>query len=322
MTLCTERYLVRVTAEQALVHSEGAMGNIVSFRRQKWALATGRVIQIPIISGNAARNRLRHAAMWHMLRYIGLLDEGAPKLGKRALNLLFSGGSLDSEAKAVLVGEYRELLHLIPPLSLFGGGIGNALIPGCLRVDAMIPICEETTRLAAAPIPAEILPEGYTPHPIAEYTDTFQGTRKELFHDPKMVRLLSDGERQSTEAKVAKGRKEREDGKHPDKADTQQMIYSYECLAPGTLLAWRVGIEQATEMERDCFLTTLALFAANAQVAGHAATGFGRIKLEAKGLQLAPSQMSDLPGFPVGRAYEQMLATRAEEVRAWLLKRD
>lgn len=313
--MITEAYNIRVTALSPISHSEGVFGNIANFRRQKYVLSDGSVVSLPLVSGNAMRNGLRRAAMWHAISILG--DD--VKLGKTAINLLFSGGTLDSASPNVDVAQYKKLRHIFPPLGLFGGGIGNALVPGCLRVGPLVPVCEETTLLARSPVPKEILPSGFAPAPIAQYTDSFMGTRRELFGSPKFQALLTEGEAAQADQRLLDGKRAREKGEHPEKRDSQQMIYEGEVLAAGTIFYWRVGIQQATEEERACFLSALALYSGDATVGGKLGTGFGRLKLEAKGLHtMSPTIESTLPAFTVGDTYERHLRSNAEAILVWL----
>jgi len=322
MDLTTRYFDLRVTALQPIIHSEGTFGNIATFRRQKYVLASGEVVQLPIVSGNSIRNRLRNAIMWHMLHQCGLADGG--QLDKRAVNLLFSGGVLDSSSQTMDIQGYWEMTRLIPALGLFGGGVGNALVPGCLRVGPLLPICAETTTLSNAPIPESAIPEVFHAPAVAAYMDTFQGTRKEIFKDKKYQKLLPSAEADATNKAISDGKKRGK--KAPkDKGDSQQMIYHVECMAAGTLLYWRVGVEAATPLEYEALLTGLALMAQAPTVGGKAAVGFGLIKIEAVSMQTpltlasAPST-SDVPALRVGEAYQRHLAENKEEIIAWLKK--
>lgn len=310
----TEKYNVLVTAEQPIVHSEGIFGNIATFRRQKVCLRDGSTIRLPLVSGNSMRNGLRRAVMWHAINLLG-----NPKIGKKAINLLFSGGSLDSSASSIDVSGYREMMALFPPLGLFGGGTGNALIPGCLQVGPLVPICEETTSIAMCPVPSEVIPDGFVPKPISTYLDTHMGTRRELFSDPKFKKMLASGEEAQVEKRLLDNKEKKKDGKPTDKGDSQQMIYEFEALAQGTLFYWSVGIQLATDLERDCFLTTVALYSRNASVAAKGAVGFGKISMQAKGIQtITPTVESKLPSLHVAQTYEKHIKDHSKEINDWL----
>jgi len=322
MTLASEQYDILVTALTPLIHSEGSQGNISVFRRQKFVLADGRVVRLPIISGNSARNALRRATMWHMLVVLGYTGENAGKLGAKATNLLLSGGALDRgavQSQTVDVAGFWRLCELVPPLALFGGGVGNALVPGSLRVGHMIPICEETTVLASCPIEADVMPEGYQPQPIRALMDTWGFSRKDTAGDRKIALLTSGEEVEEKQGRLLKGRKAREEGKQPDKEKSLQMIYESEALAAGSRLSWSVGVQMATEMERECLRTGLAIFSSNPVVAGKAAVGFGRLRLEAKGLTtIDPTRDTEGLALRVGDAYLSHLRDRAADIRTFL----
>ena len=149
-----------VTALSSISHNGGESFGIDSLlRREKFVQPDGSVEEVPVISGNGVRGSLRDRGMLHMCRLLGYgTDEQVGRirgLTIGAFHFLFSGGSLSADGgKTINIERARELRGLIPLVSIFGGAMGNQIMPGKLDMGKMIPICAET---------AHLLPEQFAP---------------------------------------------------------------------------------------------------------------------------------------------------------------
>src|SRR5690606_40745463 len=133
----------------------------------KFVMADGTVEELPVISGNSLRGRLRDLGMAYFCRALGFGREtvnpetgevtGVPGLPLPAFYLLFSGGSLSSGegAKALDLRAVQRLQALIPLLGVFGGAVGNHSQAGKLIVDKAYPICAELNHLLPEPYHSE-----------------------------------------------------------------------------------------------------------------------------------------------------------------------
>jgi CRISPR type IV-associated protein Csf2 len=147
-----------VTALSSIAHSGGqTFGISTKLRREKFVQPDGRVEEIPVISGNSLRGLLRDRGMLHMCKALGygVREETGEVMGLSlpAFHFLFSGGALTSQGdKTIDIGYARRLRELIPLVGVFGGAVGNVILPGKLKVGKLIPICAET---------AHVLPERF-----------------------------------------------------------------------------------------------------------------------------------------------------------------
>src|SRR3990172_4146235 len=147
-----------MTALTSISHIGDSHGVNSKLRREKVIQPNGSVEEIPIISGNALRGILRDRGMLHMLKLLGygVNDEtGEVKgLSLSAFYFLFSGGALTKDLgnRGLDVDEARRWRGLIPLVAVFGGAMGNQIMPGKAKIGKAIPICTET---------AHIIPERY-----------------------------------------------------------------------------------------------------------------------------------------------------------------
>src|SRR3990167_3880206 len=133
-------------------HIGDTHGVNAKLRREKVAQPDGTVEEVPIISGNSLRGILRDVGMLHMLRHLGYgVNEETGEvqgLNLPAFYFLLSGGSLTSTGKlGIDIDEARKWRDLIPLVSIFGGAMGNQIMPGKLSIGKAIPICAETVHL-------------------------------------------------------------------------------------------------------------------------------------------------------------------------------
>jgi CRISPR type IV-associated protein Csf2 len=132
-------------------------GNITNVRRIPYVQADGNVEEVPVISGNSLRGKIRDMSVLAMLERLGYginKETGEVKgLNTHAFDFLFSGGSLESGgAKGLDLDYFREIKNLIPIMGLLGGAAGNSVLSGKLNVNPLIPICNETIDAIRSPL--------------------------------------------------------------------------------------------------------------------------------------------------------------------------
>jgi hypothetical protein len=242
-----------VRAKTAISHNGGEVnGNIAAFRRMK-VIQDGTCIEVPHISGNGIRGKLRDVAAKHMLDLLGE-DETPHKVNLQVFHLLFSGGSLTGGNTDGDIDKFKEMRDNLPHLSLFGGAYGNAILPGKMKVNPLIPIAQETAHILPESLSRKDLPSVFT------YLNLVMHTRKENSKDPEFQPYI-----------------ERTD---LDSSTTSQMIYHIETLAAGTPFYWKVILEDVTPQEFDFFVSVVRQFNRIPIVGGKGAVGFGQIDLE------------------------------------------
>jgi len=244
-----------VTATTQISHNGGEVnGNIAAFRRMCVIQPDLTCVDIPHVSGNSVRGKLRDVSAKHTLDLLG--DEDKPhKVGIETFQLLFSGGALTSGKTEGDIDRQKDVRGSLPHISLFGGAWGNTILSGKMKINPLIPIGVETAHI----IPKEVLSEikGELPS-IYTYLQTSMYTRKENSKDMEFQPYLED------------------DGNN---GETSQMLYYIESIAAGTPFYWKVVLEDITEEEFGAFLNALSRFQNIPVVGGKSAVGFGQIDL-------------------------------------------
>lgn len=247
-----------VTALSSICHNGGEKNGVVTqLRREKFVQPNGKVVEVPVISGNSIRGKLRDI---YAIEVLTKQDGVKIKVDGDSFNLLFTGGSLESTGDATLnIEKVRQMRRDMPGLSVFGGSVGNVILPGKLDVGKLIPICKET---------AHLIPEKYV-------------NKEEL----KSVWELCQVE-MNTRTDDAKNENYREfltqEAKDGDKIKSQ-MMYHIETLVSGTKFYWKICLRDTNEIETGAFLNILNKWSQlPSQIGGNGRVGHGALKLELK----------------------------------------
>jgi len=244
------------TAITSISHNGGERnGTIVQLRREKFVQPKGNVVEIPVISGNSIRGKLRDLAAIDILTK---KDGIKVQVDADSFNLLFSGGSLESVGEKNLdIEKVRQLRKDIPMLSVLGCSIGNVILPGKVDIGKMIPICKETLHL---------IPEKFHGteeiKTIWEYCQVEMNTRRDDTKD--------ENKREFIKKEYL-----------TDDLRGGQMMYHIETLVPGTRFYWKVCLRDTTDIETGAFLSILQIWAnQSSQVGGNGRVGHGRLKVD------------------------------------------
>jgi len=244
-----------VTALSSISHNGGERNGLVTqLRREKFVQANGKVVEVPVISGNSIRGKIRDLSAIEILSKI---DGTKIKIDADSFNLLFTGGSLESTgSEGINLTKVRQMRKDMPMLSVLGGSVGNVILPGKLDMGKLIPIVKETIHL---------IPEKFHGKEeiksIWEYCQVEMNTRKDDAKDENLREYLTD------EAKEDKIK--------------SQMIYYTETLAAGTRFYWKICLRDTNDIETGAFLNTLQKWSEQAsQVGGNGRVGHGALKVE------------------------------------------
>lgn len=295
-----------VTALSSISHNGGERnGTVTQLRREKFVQPNGRVVKVPIVSGNSIRGTLRDRGMFQMLQQLGYgvdMETGEViGLPLPAFYFLFSGGALVSTGDTGFdISKFREMREMIPLIGLFGGAAGNVIMPGKLKIGKLIPICKETEHL----IPARFLTENR--ESIWDYCQTEMYTRKDDEKNDRVRMLISPNNKGLLF-----------DDK-PVKESPQQMMYSVETLSAGTVFFWRVVLEDVTDIEFEAFISTLLEFSKSPNIGGKGAVGHGEISIKLDNWVQIDSRMT-LQGTEVdvklGTKYVNHIRDNADAIR-------
>ena len=225
----------------------------------------GQPVECFAYSGNAFRGQLRDLGAKYLLWRLG-----DPKLNLESFHLLFSGGSIGGD-QHVDIDQARLMRRLLPFLSIFGGGVGQQILAGKLKIGAMWPRCRETQHLLPAEMRSNDAP-GYGELTAEHsFTRTDDAKNEQLREDylalpPTEERLALDGD-----APKAKGKKAEKDG------PAQQMRYTVEVMAAGTRFYQRIDLLDMSELEVGAFVSCLSEFSRAPYVGGKSGIGFGLV---------------------------------------------
>jgi len=143
----------------------------------------GSVEEVFCYSGNAWRGQLRDMAAIYLLREMG------EQVSLDSFHLLFSGGKIGG-SQVIDIEKIKRLREAVPMIALFGGGVGNMLMPGLMRVGNCYPLCSES---------AVVIPERFNNSSISYSDLTFEKefSRKDDAKNPALFDQFVDGEPES-----------------------------------------------------------------------------------------------------------------------------
>ena len=271
-----------MTAQTSISHIGETFGINARLRREKIVQVNGQVEEVPVISGNAIRGILRDLGMLHMLRMLGYgVNEQTGEvsgLSLAAFYFLFSGGSLTKNGgnAGLDVDEARRWRSLIPLAALFGGAMGNQIMPGKLKCGKAIPICKET---------AHLIPERYVTGAEQSIWDMCQEeayTRRDDEKNENLRALISPDVRGLLEASAADKRAKAgtKDDLAGETGQSQQMRYYVETLAAGVRLYWEMSLCDVNQIEFDALAITLTEFGRYPYIGGKSGVGHGKVAIQ------------------------------------------
>lgn len=305
-----------MTALSSISHIGESHGINSKLRREKIVQPDGTVEEVPIISGNSIRGILRDRGMLQMLSLLGYgVNQETGKvqgLSLPAFYFLFSGGSLTKDGgKGIDVDEARKWRNLIPLIALFGGAMGNQIMPGKAKIGKAIPICDET---------AHIIPDRFIGNTncVWDLCQEEAYTRRDDEKSESLRQLLEPTTRLMIEADAASKRHKGDD----DAGETgqkQQMRYFVETIAAGTKLFWEITLDDVTDLEFEAFCAVLSEFGKYPYLGGKSGVGHGKVEIKFdKWLDINPrlAPTGTELGFTLGNKYFTHLQQRGEEIRS------
>lgn len=231
-----------VESQEPISHIGETLSTVAQFKREK-TLFRGKIIEIPIISGNALRGIMRRRGSYRLMEMLGIRKEN---LDEDVQHALFSGGMLKKGAGGgtIDMNFIKELRKILPLMSVWGTTIGQQMIGGKLDVGQLIPISCQTAQRTG--IESEIS--------IHSLLDEVAHTRRDDMEDRTKG---SDADEQK-----------------------QQMRYQTEVLAAGTRFYHYFTLKDCNEIERGAFMSTLYQFMQYPKIGGMSGRGFGMIKMD------------------------------------------
>jgi CRISPR type IV-associated protein Csf2 len=237
----------------------------------------GRPCEVFVYSGNAFRGQLRDLGATYLTEKLGAIQYHPD-----VFYLLFSGGSLGG-AQSVDIDQARMYRRNIPLLSVFGGGVGNQILTGKMKVGAMYPLVAECQRVLPEYLRQEDAPSW------KQWTFEKSFTRMDDAKNENLRKYLSDPvehapalpENQPTLALGDGGVPAPEPAKKKKKDDPpQQMRYTVEMLAAGAVLYQRIDLCDLSDLELGAFVSALVELSKHPYIGGKSGTGHGLVDVE------------------------------------------
>lgn len=271
-SISTQTFLV----EQPIIQPDGRMESVFSY------------------SGNAWRGGLRDLSATYLLEKLG-----NARVPLDTFHLLFSGGKIGG-TQVTDIAAARKLRQALPHLSIFGGGVGNQILAGKLRVSCLYPVC-----LEAIPV----LPDEFHERArMIEYRGlTYQQSfsRKDDSKDVRLIpHLIPDTETLLLEGKKAK--------KNEDEVATQMRMTS-ELLAPGVHLYGEIDCMDVSDVELGCLVAAIHAFSRSPVLGGQGNKGHGRVSLDVRYTNLDTGESGDF--LSIKAAGMPLLAEPAERAK-------
>lgn len=320
-----------VTALTSISHIGESYGINSKLRREKIVQADGTIEEVPIISGNSIRGILRDRGMLHMLKTLGYgVNEEAGEisgLSLAAFYFLFSGGALTStSSRGINVDEARRWRGLIPLVAIFGGAMGNQIMPGKLKVGKLIPICRETLYILPnyIRINSDLIADLESSKSIWDMCQEESYTRRDDEKNEQLRQLIEPEMRQLLEANAAAKRNAKGTLAEEPEVETgqkQQMRYFVETLAAGTQFFWDLTLDDVSNLEFEAFCVTLAEFGRLPYIGGKSGIGHGKISVKFDNwieIDSRAKPTGNEIGFALGNLYVNHLKNRGDEIRELL----
>ena len=229
-------------------------GNVVLLNRLKF-LVDGKPVDVPIVSGNQVRGRLRRLLARDFLDLAGYRMDLSQKSYQKLYHTIFAGGVLteveEEEAGTVDLNLKFRIVKYVLPLRLFGCSYANQMIEGRVLVGHMLPVCRE----------------------LREYTG--------VDSDVSFYQLIA----RSFQTRRDELRAPREEGEEEGEEQAVQMMVEYECFAPGTRFVHEIALEttrEGEELDLSTLHRAIELWRMKPFIGGKGAVGFGRLRIEYK----------------------------------------
>lgn len=279
----------------------------------------GSVVSVFCLSGNSWRGQLRDLCATYMLEHLG-----AARVPLDAFHLLFSGGRIGGE-QVVDIEKARAYRRAVPMLALFGGGVGNQILPGKLRVTNGYPVCREALPVLPVELHADAVAVSYR---SLTFEKSF--SRKDDSKDERLRQHIAVPDAAAALPGLA--------GDASVASPAEQMRMTSELVVPGTRMTTRLDLLDATDVELGCLVSGLHAFSRSPHIGGQANRGHGLVALDYRILDLDTGEVRPFVTIEDGPAlltppaadakdaydqhlrasYDALLAAQGSEIRALL----
>lgn len=271
--------------------------------------ANKRKTEVFVYSGNAWRGALRDVSGVYMLEKLS--PNALLQLPLDVFYMLFSGGSIGGD-QSIDIDQARRIRRQIPPLSVFGCGAGNMMLPGKINVGRGYPVCRELAHDIPEYVPGNrelSWQQITTENSYSRKDDAKDDLLRVYLREPEQA--LPAAETPQIEGPVdepeetpeeapglfgAEVEKDEEKGEYQQRADSkaskikqqkpkadkkpQQMRYTLEVFCQGAVLWQETTFFRMTEIELGVLAAALYEWGANPVLGGQNRIGMGKVKAD------------------------------------------
>lgn len=291
MSIPTMRWEGTLTALSSIHHASETHGTITLLRRELVTQSDGRLVHVPIVSGNTLRGRLRRVGEELLRDVLGY--EG--RLHPAAAHALRGGGALAKTSHEPLSGSRLRLLReLVPQIGVFGAAGGGTIIDGALAIGKVTPHVLETNHITGA----DATVSAFTATQIEAYTRQDDNGSHEfgdvITADPDVDLLFGDdGQPQPAASR---------------RGPAQQMLFNVETFPVGTVFSTWMRLHRPSPLELAFFLDVLDAYRSDARLGGRIAIGHGLIRVDLDPQPRPPADLPDWRAVTAGRADDAIAA--------------
>lgn len=232
----------------------GESSGIDCFLNRQKMLINGEVEEIFVYNGNAIRGVLRDLISSHLLEY------KKAQVPLELFYLLFSGGNISGEQK-IDIKQSRDLRDRLPIISIFGGGTGNQILSGKIKVSDALIKSFETKNFLPANCHDSCLNSWGEHLSYRHYTRFDDGKDFNKHKYIQNIDVIDDGKnKKSNEASM-------------------QMRYGVEVLVPGTKLYSKIFYNNLNDIEFNCLMTAISELINNPYLGGKSNVGLGECNI-------------------------------------------
>jgi len=229
-------------------------GSVVLLNRLKF-LVNGKPTDVPIVSGNQVRGRLRRLISKDFLELAGYQLDLDQKKHQKLYHTLFAGGVLtaveEEESGVVDLNLKARIVKYILPIRLFGASYANQMVEGRVLIGHLLPVCRE----------------------LKEYTS--------IDSDVSFYQLITRMFQTRRDELRIPVKKKKSEGEEEEEA--VQMIVEYECFAPGTRFYHEIVLEttrDSEELDLSTLYRAIELWMQKPFIGGKSSIGFGKLRIE------------------------------------------
>ncbi len=234
--------------------------------------ADGEIEEVFCYNGNAWRGQLRDQCAEYLLQKLNM------QVSLDAFHLLFSGGKIGGD-QSIDIQQSKLMRKIVPMVSLFGGGVGNQIMAGKLKVGNSYPLCVE-----ALPVLHEQYHEQASKIDYSALTFEKSFTRFDDAKNFDKQEFVSIGDQPLLETKAKK--------KEGDVST--QMRMTSELLIAGATLVHEIDLVQVSEVELGALIAGLTRFAQVPYIGGQSNKGHGRVDYVSKIVNMATGEVHNL----------------------------